>query len=816
MTDQASSYRWIEGQGPAFGSPGVEPRWSSSEKDAVGMAYSASSRIWFTVSHGILNEIYYPTIDRPQTRDMGFLLTDGETFVHEEKRDLERTFEYIDSYSSAVRLTNSDPQGRYKLIKEVIADPHHPVVLMRVRLEGDKNLLSRMKAYALLAPHLDVGGAGNSGFVLDLSGKQVLLAAKNGISLVMAANCGFARASCGYVGRSDGWQDLMDNLRMDWQFGSAPDGNIALTGEIDISQHREFVIAISFGEGHHSALTTALAAVTTPFEPTLKRFNEQWHRTAPPAALKGAAQDAGRLLQISQNVILTHEDKYYSGAFIASASIPWGQYKGDDDVGGYHLVWTRDMVQSATALLACGRIDTARRALVYLACTQKPDGSFAQNFWINGTPYWKGIQLDEVAFPIILAWRLWKLKGLGDFDVFPFVQRAAGFLVRHAPVTQQERWEEAPGYSPSTLAAVISSLICAADIVRASGSEVLAVFLEEHADWLESHLEEWTVTNNSTLLPGVPRHYMRIRPPQCGDPYASDGCDGETVRINNRGPGERADFEARNLIDGGFLELVRYGVRRADDPIVIDSLKVVDHALKVETPLGSCWRRYNHDGYGQRHDGGPYLGWGQGRAWPLLTGERAHYELAAGHDVKPYILALEAFSSQGGMLPEQIWDAPDMPEMGLKLGKPTGAAMPLVWAHAEYVKLLRSVTDGEIFDRISAVAERYCRDRRPSSIEIFRFERQLQSMVAGKTVRVLADERFFLVWTVDDWKTVQSTDSHNLGCAGYFADMQTQPGKAGRLAFTLKWHSSDRWEGRDYEVRLDPATQDTRSAPASS
>ena len=105
-----------------------------------------------------------------------------------------------------------------------------------------------------------------------------------------------------------------------------------------------------------------------------------------------------------------------------------------------------------------------------------------------------------------------------------------------------------------------------------------------------------------------------------------------------------------------------------DDPMMVDSLKVIDHVLKVETPVGPCWRRYNHDGYGQRHDGGPYLGWGQGRAWPLLTGERAHYELAAGHDVTPYIKALEGFSSQGGMLPEQIWDEPDIPQLGLKLG----------------------------------------------------------------------------------------------------------------------------------------------------
>ena len=821
MTDQASSYRWIEGQGAAFGAPGAEPRWTSARKDAVGMAYSAASRIWYTISHGILNEIYYPTIDRPQTRDMEFLLTDGRTFVHEEKRDLERTFEYIDAAATAVRLTNSDPEGRYKIIKEIITDPHHAVVVMRVRVEGDELLLSRMKAYAMLAPHLDVGGAGNSGFVMDLAGKRVLLASKNGLSLVMAASCGFSRASCGYVGSSDGWQDLMDNFSMDWEFGSAPNGNIALTGEIDISVVREFVVAISLGEGHHAALTAALGALTTPFEENLKRFIQQWHRAATPDGLKGAAQDAGRLLQISQNIILSHEDKYFSGAFIASASIPWGQHKSDDDVGGYHLVWTRDMVQSASALLACGRVDTARRALVYLACTQKPDGSFAQNFWINGTPYWSGIQLDEVAFPIILAWRLWKLDGLGEFDVFPFVERAAGFLVRRSPVTQQERWEEAPGYSPSTLSAVICGLICGAEIARANGAAEFALFLEEHADWIEAHLEEWTVTDRGTLLPGVPRYYMRVRPPQCGDPYALEGCDHETVRINNRGPGEQIYFEARNVVDAGFLELVRYGVRRADDPVIVDSLKVIDHVLKVETPIGPCWRRYNHDGYGQRHDGGPFLGWGQGRAWPLLTGERAHYELAAGHDVVPLIKSLEGFSSQGGMLPEQIWDAPDLPEAGMKLGKFTGAAMPLVWAHAEYVKLLRSVTDGKVFDRVSAVAERYCRGKRPPPVEIFRIERQLQNIVAGRTLRVLADEHFALVWTTDDWQTVNRKESRNVGAAGYFVDAETEPGKGGRIIFTLQWHQDNRWEGRNFEVRLDPvddrvAVEETTVVHASS
>ena len=589
---------------------------------------------------------------------------------------------------------------------------------------------------------------------------------------------------------------------MDWEFGCAFDGNIALTGEIDITKHREFVVAIALGEGHHSALTTALAAVTTPFDQSLKRFNEQWRRAGTPEALRAASHDAGRLLQVSQNVILSHEDKYYSGAFIASASIPWGQHKGDDDVGGYHLVWTRDMVQSATVLMACGRVDTARRALVYLACTQRPDGSFAQNFWINGTPYWSGLQLDEIAFPIILAWRLWKMNGLGGFDVFPFAERAAGFLVRHSPITQQERWEEAPGYSPSTLAAVISGLICAADIARAYGATEFGQFLEEHADWIEAHLEEWTVTTQGTLLPGVPRHYIRIRPPQCGESWAAYGCDQQQVHINNRGPGEQNEFPASEVVDAGFLELVRYGVRRADDPLMVDSLKVIDHVLKVDAPAGPCWRRYNHDGYGQRHDGGPFMGWGQGRAWPLLTGERAHYELAAGRNVAAHVQAMEGFSSQGGMLPEQIWDAPDLPELGLKLGRFSGSAMPLVWAHAEYIKLLRSVTDGKIFDRISAVEERYGGAKRAAPIEVFRLQRQLAGIVAGRKLRVLADDHFCLVWTVDDWQSVHRTESHTMGYAGHFADIETEPGTPGKVIFTLAWR--DHWDGRNFEVLLHP------------
>jgi glucoamylase len=764
-----------------------------------------------------MNEIYNPTIDRPQTRDKELLFSDGETFFHEEKRDLTYDFHYIDSSAPAVRVTASEPKGRYTVTKEFICDPHHPVVLMNVKITGDEALLSRLKCYALLAPHLNGGGAGNSARSIDVAGKRCLLAWKGGTMLAMGADCGFSRSSCGYVGTSDGYQDLSSDMQMTWDFGEALDGNIAVMGEIDIAANREFTIAISFGDGSHAAIAQMMQTLSTPYIEHQRRFLLQWGRSISPPKLASAAKDGGKLMRISHNVLLAHEDKTYSGAFIASASIPWGNSKGDTDLGGYHLVWTRDMVQTATAMLAGGRTDTAMRALVYLACTQRTDGSFAQNFWIDGTPYWSGIQLDEVAFPIMLAWRLWKMNGLGEFDIFPFVERAAAFLVRYAPVTQQERWEETAGYSPSTLAAVISALVCAADIARARQASELAGFLESYADWLEAHLDEWTTTKEGVLFPEVKYHYMRIRPPAEGEPFYNprlpDGC----IHINNREPGERVDFEAREVIDAGFLELVRYGIRRADDPLIIDSLKVVDHCLKIETPFGDCWRRYNHDGYGQKKNGDPYDGSGQGRAWPILTGERGHYELSAGHDYSPFIKAIEQFSSTGGMLPEQIWDYDDIPSRGLYLGRPAGSAQPLVWAHAEYLKLLRSAADGRVFDRIPVVEARYGvppgQRTFANHIEIFAVTRPLSAIFSGYTLRIVDRQHFKVVYTFDNWATTLTADANSVGYPGSFVDISTEPDQEGHILFTLVWPGQDgqqRWLGRNIDVSVIPLPESTK------
>ena len=457
-------------------------------------------------------------------------------------------------------------------------------------------------------------------------------------------------------------------------------------------------------------------------------------------------------------------------------------------------------------LLAAGNSETPRRALIYLAASQQVDGGFPQNFWIDGEAYWKGVQLDEVAFPIILARRLHEVDALGDFDPYPMVLAAAAYLVTHGPATEQERWEEASGYSPSTLASNIAALICAARFVRERGDEATARYLEEYADFLESHVDRWTVTTEGTLNPEVTRHFIRIRPADINDPQPDEDPNGGVLAIKNVPAGQRSDFPAKEIVDAGFLELVRYGIRRPDDSVVIDSLRVVDAVLKVETPVGPCWHRYNHDGYGQREDGGPFEGSGRGRAWPLLTGERAHYELARGADISHLIAAIEGFASPSGLLPEQVWDEADRPRLHMYLGKPTGSAMPLMWAHAEYIKLLRSVRDGKVFDLVEAVARRYQTARKDRvNLEIWKFNRQPRHIKPGETLRVQASGQFRLLHTSDDWQTQQMTDSSPTALQVGFVDIPVLADQVSAVRFTFYWPEEDRWEGRDYTVAVLPA-----------
>jgi len=788
----------------AFGQPGIHPRWTHGGKDGIGTAYAASSQIWFTLWNGIITEVYYPTVDRPQLRDLQYLITDGTSFFHEEKRHLKSKFERLSDHALGYRCTNSDPEGRYAVVKEIITDPHLACVLQRTRLTGDESFLSKLRLYALCAPHLEVGGWGNNGYVAELDGRKILMAQKQGTWLALAATLPFSRVSCGYVGRSDGWTDLAGNFQMDWQFDHATDGNIALTGELIATGHREFTLGLAFGDTQHHAITTLFQALGIPFEVHHQRYTEQWDRTsAHQLPLEKVSSDNGNLYHSSFSLLLAHEDKSYPGALIASLSIPWGEAAGDKDQGGYHLVWTRDMVSSASALLASGENATPLRALIYLAVSQQEDGGFSQNFWVNGNPYWRGIQLDEVAFPILLALRLSRANALQDFDPYPMVLKAASYLLRHGPVTEQERWEEASGYSPSTLASNIAALIGAAYFCRQRADKAAAEFLEQYADFLESHVEAWTVTTEGTLVPGIRRHYIRILPDDVDNPNPAEDPNSGILKIANLAPDVPNSFPAKEVIDAGFLELVRYGIRKPDDPVIVDSLKVVDATLKVNTPTGPVWRRYNHDGYGQREDGGPYVRWGKGRAWPLLTGERAHFELSAARDIKPFLRAIEGFASSTGLLPEQVWDEKDQPRSHMFLGRPTGSAMPLMWAHAEYIKLLRSVSDGRVFDLIPEVANRYLGDRKACQpFEIWKPNRQVRTVKRGYTLRVQVPAPFHLHWTNDEWHTVKDAPSATTTFGVEFLDIPITAGQKAPIRFTFFWPTSNSWEGRDYLVEV--------------
>ncbi len=785
----------------APGGPGIEPRWTRGAKIAVGTAYSTSSRVWYTLDSGCITEVYYPTIDSPQIRDLQFLVTDGETFFHDERRNFVGEVDCISEAALGFEVINREKEGRYTIYKTILGDPHQNCLVVRVRLEAPPELLPKLRMYVLCAPHLENGGWHNNGYVLNIGRRKYLGAHKGNTWLGIAATVPFNELSCGYVGVNDGWTDLAYNYLLDWQYEAALDGNIALTGGLDLSRGSEFTVGLAFGTTQHDALSSLAQSLSIPFEKTRESVVRQWERTSKRFAL-GAA-DASTLFERSVNLLLAHEDKTYSGAIIASLSIPWGDEQTDDATGGYHLVWTRDLVKSVSALLAVGDLSTPLRALVYLAVTQREDGGFYQNFWIDGRPFWFGVQLDEVAFPVLLAWRLWKHDGLANFDPFQMVSGACGFLIREGPITPQDRWEEARGYSPSTLAVHIAALVCAAEFFTDRGDDITAAFVRDYADFLESHIERWTMTTEGTLVPGISRHYIRVNPCSAID-LSDENPNHGTLALANQPPGARVEFPATEIVDAGFLELVRYGIRAANDPVIEDSLRVVDAVLKVDTPFGPSWRRYNHDGFGQRDDGGPYTGWGKGRPWPLLTGERGHYEIAAGRDAAPFLRTLENFAQGIGLIPEQIWDGEDSPLQHLYFGGPTNAAMPLLWAHSEYVKLQRSATDGRVFDRIEAVYDRYVLGNlQRQAIEIWKFNRQVPKVAAGTLLRIQVDKPFLLHWTSDEWQSSTDTPSTDTALRIDFVDIRV-PQEGSSIRFTFLWTQENRWEGKDYQVEIIP------------
>jgi len=791
---------------PAPGWPGIPPRWTSSAKSGVGTSLGTAGRVWFTIGYGILNEIYYPDVDRACTRDVGLIVTDRRGFFSEEKRHTRHEIEPVEPGVPAFRVTSACLQGRYRLVKEIVADPARPAVLVRGRFTPLVGRLEDYRVHVLAAPHLGNHGGGNTAWLGDHKGVPMLLAEREALALALASAEPFRRRSVGFVGVSDGWQDLSRHGRMEWSYARAENGNVALCGELELGADGAFTLAIGFGAGPAEAGHHALAGLLAGFDSALETCVARWRAWQGSLLPLAAPRTGGRdLYRASTAVLATHEARSFPGGAIASLSIPWGSARGDEDLGGYHLVWPRDLVETAGGLLAAGAHADARRVLRYLETTQERDGHWAQNMWLDGTPYWTGIQMDETAFPVLLVDLARREGALAEEAVarlWPMVRRAAGFICRNGPVTPQDRWEEDPGYSPFTLAVEIAALLAAAELAEGQGEGAAAAHLRETADVWNASVERWTYVAGGELAAraGVAGHYVRIAPPDVG----GEATAGRAVAIKNRPPGE-GSAPARKIVSPDALGLVRFGLRAPDDPRVLDTVKVIDALLRVDTPAGPAWRRYNGDGYGEHDDGAPFDGTGVGRPWPLLTGERAHYHLAAGRRAEAVRLlaVLGAFANEGELLPEQVWDGPDLPDKLLLRGRPTGSAMPLAWAHAEYVKLLRSLRDGRVFDTPPQTVERYLRRRTRSPHHLWRFNHRVRELPAGKTLRIEVLAPAVVRWSGDGWGTAAEVRARDTGLGLHVADLPTAALPAGStVCFTIRWPEADRWEGTDFSLSV--------------
>lgn len=787
------------------GHPGIAPRWTSSAKSGVGTATGSRSRVWFTISHGILNEIYYPRVDQANTRDFGLLVTDGATYFSEEKRDAHSEVELLGDGVPGYRLTNRSVDDRYRIIKTIIADPERDVVLQRIEFEPLRGSLTDYHLYALLAPHLGNQGSGNNGWLGDYKGVPMLFAQRGDCALALACSANFAVASCGYVGVSDGWQELKAHKRLLHCYSRATDGNIALTGEIDLERcNGRFVLALAFGSSPAEAGQDARASLLQDFADVKAAFVAGWRRAHNEPAIGQPTGAATTEYLLSVAMLRSHEDKGHPGAMIASLSIPWGNAKGDHDLGGYHVVWPRDLVESAGALLAAGHADSARQALRYLMCTQEGDGHWPQNMWLDGTAYWGGTQMDETGFPILLADLLLRHDSLGTLRPWPMIRRAASYLVRNGPVTPEDRWEEDGGYSPFTLAVEIAALLASAEFAELASDPAAARYLRETADIWNASIDRWTYVSGTDLAQraGVDGYYVRIAPPNVAVASPSSP---RFVSIKNHPRAEsRLEYDA--LVSPDALALVRFGLRAADDPRIVNTVRVIDAMLRKELPTGPAWYRYNEDGYGEHADGSPFDGTGIGRAWPLLTGERGHYELAAGRVAEAQCLlrVMQRQTSVGGLIPEQLWDKADLPDRELFEGHPSGSAMPLVWAHAEYVKLSRSLSESRVFDMPPQTVHRYLERRHPTHRVAWRFNNKLQRMPPGKILRIELFAAATVHWSADDWQTTHDDNGIDTALGIWYVDLPTRNVTAGsRVKFTFHWSDAGRWEGTDFAVSVE-------------
>lgn len=766
-------------QSVAPGAPGIAPNWSTAAKTGAGASYEAYvdgqyrdggptgavSKVWFSIADGVLTETMYGLIHEAQIKALRFAVVTPQGLALEGPDTTELT-EYLHTdaegrpLSPAYRVTTRDKNGRFEIQKQIFTDPDRNALVLRVTI---KSLTGQATPYLLLEPHIANTGINDRGVVT----RQAFHAWEGDTHLVLKPSQPFTAASVGFVGVSDGLTDLKDG-KMDWTYASTGDesGNTMMTGALPTlrrgqSLTRDFVIG--FGESEAAARAAADGSFTTGLDEVLARFNGEGDRvgwedyiaslTELPR-LAAQSTDGGKLAYASALMLKVQEDRTHAGALIASLSNPWGDtVDASKSSTGYKAVWPRDFYQVAMALAAMGDKETPLAAFNYLPKVQVgPNtpgntgvgGWFLQKTHVDGELEWVAVQLDQTAMPIMLGYRLWKMGWLSDAQMTQhynaMLKPAADFLVDGGkvgllwndaeikpPFTQQERWEEQQGYSPSSTAAVVAGLTVAAEMARAAGDAAGAARYQATADDYASKIEATMFTTNGDF--GNGRYYIRIT---------------QNANPNDKGPmgvanGQVAAPEDR-IIDGGFLELVRYGVRRADDPHVLSTLPVyddqsLDPLYRVRYDFGPegdktpGWRRYGVDGYGEDWQTGANYGVGgvmsagqRGRVWPFFTGERGHYELArvsvngtpSAADIasirQTYVRGMERFANDGLMLAEQVWDGVgNATAHDYKLGQNTDSATPLAWTHAEYLKLLRSLADGKVWDNYEPVQSRYAR-----------------------------------------------------------------------------------------------------------
>jgi glucoamylase len=681
----------------AGGGPGSNAFWDEPHTQGFADALSPSSKIWYTLGDGQLQNVMYPQVDNTDTFGLQFYVSDGSSFTDNEVANTSHAIALADPTSLEWRQTNTAASGEYTITKTYVADPSRSVVLVQTTFTNQSP--TALYLYAQYSPALNNDGMGNIGGA-DASGD--LTASNGSVSSAMAASTGFVATNTGFAGTSsDGASLLATNHNLFTSYsGVSTSGHITQTGQIPVaaSGSTTFTLALAFDASTAAAVSDASASLGAGFATAESSFRSGWHSwmsglNAAPSSVTGNA----KLLQqyyVSLMEVKADEDKTYVGGFVAAPNTPWGASVSANSGGqhGYHLVWTRDEYQMATALLAAGDTADANDALTYILNYEETSSGYVkQNSWLNGTQVWGGTQMDQVAFPIILAYQL----GRTDSTTWGKLKTLAGYLVANGPRTGQERWEENGGYSPSTMAAEIAGLVCASSIATANGDSTDSSTYLSTADTFEAAVDADTYTTTGSI--GNGSYYVRITPN--GNPN-----NGDSVSISNGG----GTWDERAIVDQGFLELTRLGIKSPTSAQITNSLAAVDATIKTVIPsYGTYWGRYDHDGYGETSSGADYTGAGVGRPWPVLSGERGEYDVQIGDtaDANAMLGSMANAANAGYQISEQIW--PTSSADGFTQGQPDNSSTPLMWAMAQYVRLAIDISAGRTVDTPAIVAQRY-------------------------------------------------------------------------------------------------------------